>query len=300
MKTTLDELQAFVAVVDTGSLTAASDLLGLTISATSRALGRLEEKLQTTLLRRTTRRLELTEEGATFLQHARAILDSVDAAEEQMAARRMRPAGRLRVDAATPFMLHVLVPLIEGFRARFPDVELELNSNEGITDLIEKRTDVAFRIGVLKDSTLHARPVGTSRIRVLASPGYLQRHGVPADPAELAQHVLLGFTQPETLNDWPLRDADGGTLRIRPTIASSSGETLRQMALADLGIVCLSDFMTREDRADGRLVQLLPGQTLDVLQPINAVYYRNTALAARITCFVDHVIEVLGTRPFDA
>lgn len=300
MKTTLDELQAFVAVVDTGSLTAASELLGLTISATSRALGRLEEKLQTTLLRRTTRRLELTEEGATFLQHARAILDSVDAAEEQMAARRMRPAGRLRVDAATPFMLHVLVPLIEGFRARFPDVELELNSNEGITDLIEKRTDVAFRIGVLKDSTLHARPVGSSRIRVLASPAYLKRHGVPAEPAELAQHVLLGFTQPETLNDWPLRDADGGDLRIRPTIASSSGETLRQMALADLGVVCLSDFMTREDRANGRLVQLLPAQTLDVPQPINAVYYRNTALAARITCFVDHVVATLGKRPFDA
>lgn len=300
MKTSLDEMQAFVAVVDTGSLTAAAELLGLTVSATSRALGRLEEKLQTTLLRRTTRRLELTEEGGAFLAHARTILDAVDAAEEQMAARRMRPAGRLRVDAATPFMLHVLVPLVEGFRARYPDVELELNSNEGITDLIEKRTDVALRIGVLKDSSLHARLVGTSRIRVLASPAYLARHGTPAGPAELGQHVLLGFTQPETLNDWPLRDTDGCTLRIRPTIASSSGETLRQMALADLGIVCLSDFMTREDRANGRLVQLFPEQTLDVLQPINAVYYRNTALAARITCFVDHVVAVLGKRPFDA
>ncbi|GAB3464348.1 LysR family transcriptional regulator [Massilia terrae] len=299
MKTTLDELQAFVAVVDTGSLTAASELLGLTISATSRALGRLEEKLQTTLLRRTTRRLELTEEGGTFLAHARAILDSVDAAEEQMAARRMRPAGRLRVDAATPFMLHVLVPLIDGFRVRFPEVELELNSNEGITDLIEKRTDVAFRIGVLKDSTLHARHVGTSRVRVLASPAYLKRHGTPAEPAELGQHVLLGFTQPESLNDWPLHEADGSTTHIRPTIASSSGETLRQMALAGLGIVCLSDFMTREDRRSGSLVQLFPEQTVDVRQPVNAVYYRNTALAARITCFVDYVVEVLGKRPFE-
>lgn len=300
MKTTLDELQAFVAVVDTGSLTAAAEALGLTVSASSRSLGRLEEKLQTTLLRRTTRRLELTEEGAAFLEQARAILDSVDAAEEQMLARRMRPAGRLRVDAATPFMLHVLVPLIEGFRARYPEVQLELNSNEGITDLIEKRTDVALRIGVLKDSTLHARLVGRSRIRVLASPAYLERHGVPAGPDELGQHVLLGFTQPETLNDWPLRDIDGSTTRIRPGIASSSGETLRQMALADLGIVCLSDFMTRADRASGRLVQLFAEQTLDVLQPINAVYYRNTALAARITCFVDHVAAELGKRPFDA
>ncbi len=270
------------------------------MSAASRTLGRLEDKLQTTLLRRTTRRLELTEEGAAFLEHARTILDAVDAAEEQMAARRMRPAGRLRVDAATPFMLHVLVPLLAGFRERYPEVELELDSNEGITDLIEKRTDVALRIGVLKDSTLHARLLGTSRIRVLASPGYLARQGTPTMPCELTDHVLLGFNRPETLNDWPLRAVDGSLLRIRPTIASSSGETLRQMALADLGIVCLSDFMTGADRATGRLVQVLAEQTLDVLQPINAVYYRNTALAARITCFVDHVAAVLGQRPFDA
>lgn len=300
MKTTFDELLAFVSVVDTGSLTAASEALGLTISATSRTLGRLEEKLQTTLLRRTTRRLALTEEGAAFLLHARDILASVDAAEEQMAARRMRPAGRLRVDAATPFMLHVLVPLLDGFRARYPEVELELNSNEGIIDLLEKRTDVAFRIGVLKDSTLHARAVGTSRIRVLASPAYLARHGTPAKVEQLRQHALLGFTQPETLNDWPLRGADGDTLRIRPTICASNGETLRHMALAGLGIVCLSDFMTRDDRRAGDLVQLLPRHTLDVRQAINAVYYRNTALAARITCFVDHVIETLGKRPFEA
>lgn len=300
MKTTLDELQAFVAVVDTGSITAASELLGLTISAVSRTLGRLEEKLQTTLLRRTTRRLELTEEGAAFLQHARAILASVDEAEEQMAARRMRPAGRLRVDAATPFMLHVLVPLLEGFHARYPEVQLELNSNEGIIDLIEKRTDVAFRIGALKDSTLHARPVGTSRVRILASPAYLKRHGTPTRPAQLAQHVLLGFTQPESLNDWPLRDGNGDAVRIQPAMASSSGETLRHMALAGLGIVCLSDFMTREDRHSGRLVPLLGRQTLDVRQSIHAVYYRNTALAARITCFVDYVVEVLGRHPFDA
>lgn len=294
MKTTLDELQAFVAVVDTGSITAASERLELTISATSRTLGRLEDKLQTTLLRRTTRRLELTQEGAGFLQHARAILAAVDAAEEQMAARRMRPAGRLRVDAATPFMLHVLVPLLAGFRERYPEVELELDSNEGIVDLIEKRTDVAFRIGVLKDSTLHARPVASSRVRVLATPAYLRRHGTPATPAQLAGHALLGFTRPESLNDWPLRDAGGHILRITPAMASSSGETLRHMALAGLGIVCLSDFMTQGDRRSGALVPLFAGQTLDVRQSISAVYYRNTALAARITCFVDHVAQALG------
>ncbi|ABF12224.1 DNA-binding transcriptional LysR family regulator [Cupriavidus metallidurans] len=299
MKTTIDELLAFAAVVDSGSITAAAEQLGLTISATSRTLSRLEEKLKTTLLRRTTRRLELTEEGAAFLEHARAILAMVDEAEEQMAARQMRPVGRLRVDAATPFMLHVIVPLVAGFRASYPEVELELNSNEGFIDLIEKRTDVAFRIGQLKDSTLHARPIGISQIRVLASPEYLKRHGTPTKPAQLAQHALLGFTQPESLNDWPLRDDAGGVVHIKPTIASSSGETLRSLALAGQGIVCLSDFMTLEDRQSGRLVQLFAKQTLDVRQPINAVYYRNTALASRITCFLDHVVRTLGKHPFE-
>lgn len=298
MKTTLDELQAFVAVVDTGSITAASERLGLTISATSRTLARLEEKLRTTLLRRTTRRLELTEEGAAFLISARAIVASVDAAEEQITARRMQPIGRLRVDAATPFMLHVIVPLLEGFRTRYPGVELELNSNEGIIDLIEKRTDVAFRIGALKDSTLHARLIGNSHVRVLASPAYLKRHGTPTRPSQLGEHALLGFTQPETLNDWPLRGADGNIMLIKPAIASSSGETLRQLALAGLGIVCLSDFMTLEDRQEGRLVQLFNKETVDIRQPIHAVYYRNTALAARIACFIDYMIEALGKAPF--
>jgi len=298
MKTTLDELLAFAAVVDSGSITAASEQLGLTISATSRTLARLEEKLQTTLLRRTTRRIELTEEGAAFLQSTRAILASVDAAEEQMAARRIQPVGRLRVDAATPFMLHVIVPLLDGFRESYPAIELELTSNEGFIDLIEKRVDVAFRIGALKDSTLHARPIGTSRVRVLASPAYLGRHGVPTRVSQLARHVLLGFTQPESLNEWPLRDVDGNVMHVSSTIASSSGETLRQMALAGLGIVCLSDFMTQGDRQDGRLVQLFPRQTLDVRQSVNAVYYRNTALASRIACFIDHMVGVLGKDPF--
>jgi len=299
MQTTLDELQAFAAVVDTASITAASDQLALTISAVSRTLARLEKKLQTTLLRRTTRRLELTEEGAAFLLHARAILAAVDAAEEQMAARRQRPVGRLRLDAATPFMLHVIVPLLAGFRAQYPDIELELHSNEGIIDLLEKRTDVALRIGALRDSTLHARPVGTSRIRVLASPAYLKRHGTPRTPAGLDRHTLLGFSQPDALNLWPLRNAQGDGLQIKPAIASSSGETIRQMALADLGIACLSDFMTGADRRAGRLVPLLAAHTVEERQAINAVYYRNTALAPRITCFLDYLAGALGERPFE-
>jgi DNA-binding transcriptional LysR family regulator len=197
-------------------------------------------------------------------------------------------------------MLHVIAPLVDSYRAAHPQVTLELHSNEGITDLIEHRTDVAFRIGTLRDSTLHARPLGSSRIRVLASPDYLARCGTPRRLQDLAGHTLLGFTQPETLNDWPLRTPEGTPLRIAPAIASSSGETLRQLALAGSGIVCLSDFMTREDRRAGRLVPLFVRQSLDIRQAIHAVYYRNTALSSRITSFLDHVVQRLGPRAFEA
>ena len=299
MKTTLDEMQVFIAIVDCGSITAAADALQQTISATSRTMTRLEEKLQTTLMRRTTRRLELTEEGSAYLEQARKIIAAVEETEEQMRARRNQPAGRLRVDAASPFMLHVIVPLVPGYRKRYPKVELELNSNEGNIDLLERRTDLALRIGSLKDSSLHAVPIGRSRVRVLASPGYLAAHGTPKRAADLREHTLLGFSQLESLNEWPLEDADGQPLHIQPSIRSFSGETLRQLALNDAGIVCLSDFMTRADRQSGALRQLFPRQTLDVRQPVNAVYYRNTAISSRIKSFIDYLVESLGPRGFD-
>ncbi|HYG07598.1 MAG TPA: LysR family transcriptional regulator [Stenotrophomonas sp.] len=300
MKTTLDELQAFLAVIDTGSITGAAEALRQTVSGVSRALGRLEEKLGVTLLTRTTRRLRLTEEGQAFLTQARAIVAAVEAAEEQMAARRERPAGRLRIDAATSFLLHVIVPRVPGYRARFPDVQLELNGNERNIDLVERRTDLAFRIGPLGDSSLHARPVGRSRLRVLASPDYLARHGTPQDVTSLLRdHTLIGFQQPEPLKRWPLPGVDGEPIQVEPHVAAASGETLLHLARAGAGITCLSDFMTASDRAAGRLVQVLPELTVDMRQPINAVYYRNTAVSARITSFLDYLAEALGPAPFE-
>jgi len=298
MNITLDEIQNFIAVVDTGSITSAAQQLDQTVSAASRTLGRLEQKLQTTLIRRTTRRIELTDEGEAFLERAREIVAAVEGAEEAMATRRARPAGRLRVDAATPFMLHVVAPLVAGYRERFPDVELELHTSEGYIDLLERRTDVALRIGRLKDSTLHAKPIGTSRIRLLASPAYLKKHGTPRNVADLASHTLLGFTEPDSLNDWPVLDAKRQPVHVRPALSSSSGETLRHLALGGNGIVVLSDFMTWEDRQAGTLVEVLAKQTVEHRQPINAVYYRNTAISARIASFVDYLAETIGENGF--
>ncbi|MBV5287098.1 MAG: LysR family transcriptional regulator [Methyloversatilis discipulorum] len=291
MTTRTEDLVAYLAVVDGGSLTAAAEQLGQTVSGVSRALARLERKLGSTLLVRTTRRIDLTEEGRLFADHARRIVAALAEAEECMAIRRQRPAGRLRVDAASPFVLHVLVPRVGAFRARYPDIELELHSNDRITDLIEQRTDVALRIGTLPDSTLHARLLGRSMLRLLASPAYLSIHGEPADAAALADHRLIGFTAPAHLNTWPVRTTDGEGCTIRPSLSASSGETVRQLALAGEGIACLSDFMTQDDRRSGRLVEVLPALRVPSLQPVHAVYYRNTTLAARIACFIDFLAE---------
>ena len=293
MKVTLEELSVFIAVVDTGSMTAAAEHLGQPVSTTSRQLSKLEEKLQITLLRRTTRRLDLTDEGKGFLKDARNILDTVRQAEDRLMERRERLSGSLHIDAATPFMVHVLVPLIPGYRALHPEVDLALSSSEGFIDLLERRVDMAIRIGELKDSTLHSRLLGHTRVRLLASPGYLSKYGVPEDIRGLLQHELLGFTQPEVLNIWPLPQPDGKPFRINPTLMSCSGETLRQLALQGMGIVCLSDFMTSLDVADGRLVEVLPHLTSLQSKPINAVFYQHSAVSARIASMVNYLAEVM-------
>ena len=295
MKFSLDEIEVFLTVVDTGSLTAASLRLGQPVSTTSRLLRRLEKALRTTLLRRTTRRLDLTDEGCSFLEDARAIMTSVHAAEERLAQRHGQPSGPLRIDASTPVMLHVLAPLMDGYRRRYPLVELELSNNEGVVDLLERRIDLAIRIGQLKDSTLHSRLLCHCRLRLLASPAYIKRHGLPASVAALQDHTLLGFSQPDSLNVWPLRQGNDKALHIRPDIAASSGEVLYQLALNGQGIVCQSDFMTDGARARGDLLEVLADQNSGATQPIQAVYYKTSAVSLRVSSFVEHLVEAART-----
>lgn len=296
MKSTLEEQQAFIAVVDSGSITAAAERLEMTVSGVSRALNRLEKKLETTLLRRTTRRLELTEEGETFLGHARAIIDAVDTAEEALAHHHQQPQGRLRLNAAPSFMQYVIVPLIGEFRARYPGIALELDTHDRFIDLLERRVDLAIRIGELEDSSLHARPLGHTPRRLLASPDYLERCGTPASVEDLAQHSLLGFSELDHLNDWPLLDARGNTFHVKPTLSASSGPTLLELTLAGEGIACLSDYMTLAPRTAGRLVEILPEHVQLRSFRVSAVYYRQTALTGRARLFMDFLAERLPGR----
>ncbi len=294
MKARSDELQIFICVIECGSISAAAERVAQTPSAISRTLSRLEAKLGITLINRTTRRMDLTEEGRYFFEHAKLILDQMDELEEHLTARQQTPSGRLRINAAAPFMLHAIVPHIDEFRRLYPDILLELNSNDLIIDLLEQGTDIAIRIGRLADSTLHARFLGCSPLHIVASPAYLEQHGTPVSVADLDRHALLGFSQNDGLNQWPLRHLHGDRWPIDAAMHASSGETVRHLALEGQGIACLSDFMTIEDIRAGRLTVVLANFNSGYRQPINAVYYRNSQLALRIQCFLDFIQNKLA------
>lgn len=287
MLTRSDDLDILLTVVDSGGFSAAADALNIQVARVSRAVSKIEQQLGVTILNRTTRRIELTDEGRQFVESVRTGLLQLQRAEDELVKRGELPQGRLRVDAASPFVFHQLVPLMNDFRQAYPDIMLELTSNEGYVDLLEKRTDVAIRIGKLNDSTLYARPLGKSALHIVASPAYIARRGAPQKVADLSGHELLGFTEPKALNRWPLK----GSEEITPSICSSNGETLRQLALSGNGIACLSGFMINDDLADGRLVALLNQDKINVSdrEQVNAMYYKSSTVARRISAFIEFI-----------
>ncbi len=293
MKTTSEELAIFVAVVESGSFSRAAERLGQANSAISRAVKKLENKLGVNLLNRTTRQLSLTEEGERYFRRVQSVLQEMAAAETEIMETNSMPSGTLRIDAATPVVLHFLMPLIKPFRERYPDITLSLVSSETFINLIERKVDVAIRVGKLTDSSLRARPLFKSYRKIIASPDYIARYGKPETVEELRHHVCLGFTEPVSLNIWPIADTDGQLYEATPDITSNSGETLKHLCLSGNGIASLSDYMIDKELANGELIDLLADKRLPVEMPFSAVYYSDRAVSTRIRAFIDFVSEHL-------
>ncbi|MEZ9910363.1 LysR substrate-binding domain-containing protein [Vibrio sp. 10N.261.51.A3] len=287
MLTRSDDLEMVLTVVDAGGFSAAAEALDVQVAKVSRSVSKVELQLGVSIFNRTTRRVELTEEGRQFVDSVRVGLQMIQSAEEEIVSRGELPKGRLRVDAASPFVFHQLVPLVQSFKEAYPDIELELTSNEGFVDLLEKRTDVAIRIGKLSDSTLHARPLGKSLLHIVASPDYLAKRGVPTKPEDLSSHQIVGFAGNKVLNHWPLPNQSD----VAPTVTASNGETVRQLVLAGNGIACLSGFMVKEDMAAGRLIPILEQDKLANTdrERVNAVYYKSSSVSKRISAFIDFI-----------
>ena len=282
-----EDIAMFLTVVDTGSFTSAANVLNEQVAKISRSVARLEHTLQCTLLNRTTRRLELTEEGQVFLTYAREGLNTLHTGEEALRLLKQAPSGHLRVDAASPFVLHQLTPIVGDFVQQYPHITLDLTSHDNIIDLLEYKTDIAIRIGNLKDSNLHARLLGESKLYMVASPEYLHRHGEVTHIDDLANHQLLGFNEAAKLNRWPVDIAH----KLDFHMTASSGETLRQLCLAHQGIALLSHFMVYQDLDAKRLVTLLPEAVVrpNDSEAIQAVYYKNSAISSRISAFLDFI-----------
>jgi len=287
LKTRSDDLELLLAVNEYGGFSVAAEALNIQVARISRAVAKVENALGTTIFTRTTRRVTLTDEGRQFVNAISLGLEQILNAEINITTRTNLPVGKLRIDAASPFIYHQLIPHMREFTETFPDIEVELSSNEEFVDLIEKRTDVAIRIGKLEDSTLHARALGRSPLYIVASPEYIDKNEIVVTPPNLSNHEIIGFSNIKALNKWPIK----GMPTITPTITASSGETLRQLVLSGNGIACLSGFMVNEDIASGKLLTLLDSYRIPDTdrELINAVYYRSSNVAKRVSAFIDFI-----------
>ncbi|ORM73649.1 LysR family transcriptional regulator [Pantoea wallisii] len=298
MKASSDELKVFIAVVESGSFSRAADQLQMANSAVSRMVKKLENKLSVTLLTRTTRQLALTLEGEHYFRRVQKLMQEMSTAENELLERQQTPQGELRVDAATPVILNLLMPMIKPFRERYPEVRLSLISSESFINLIDRKVDVAIRAGNLTDSTLRARLLFISYRKLVATPAYLAKYGVPATVADLARHECLGFVEPLRLNRWPVSDNGRDLYEIKSGMASNSGETIKMLCLNDQGIACLSDYMVDAEIAQGTFVEVLAERRMLVEMPFNAVYYSDLGVSQRVRAFIDFLSEWVKDQPW--
>jgi len=285
------EMQVLVEAVDRGSFSAAGRRLGLSPSAVSKLATRLEERLGTRLLVRSTRALGLTPEGEAYVARARRILGEIEEAERFVAAgATAAPHGKLRVSASVGFGAHCVVPLVPEFLALYPDVELDLSLTDSIIDLVEERADIALRSGPLRDSTLKAVKVLESRRVIVASPAYLARAGTPQTPDDLDRHNCLRLNFRRSMDDWPFRDPASGAVYTRGmsgNFLGNNGTMLRDLALDGMGIARTGRFHVQADIDAGTLIPVLEDYNGQDIERVHAVFAGHDYLAARIRAFVD-------------
>jgi DNA-binding transcriptional LysR family regulator len=281
----------YAEVVQLGSFTAAAARVGLAKSAVSKRIATLEERLGVRLLTRTTRKLTLTEDGVRFYEHCAALLAAANAAAGAVAGASTTPRGPLKVNApvtlAHMFLADALVP----FLARYPDIELQLSTEDKIVDVVEGGYDVVVRVSRLDDSSLVARRLAADRLVVCAAPSYLDAHGRPATPGDLIAHNCLHYSLVPRDAEWRYRGAGGRPYSVttRGNLTTSDGSVLRRAALAGLGLAVLPLFMVAADVSDGTLELVLEGARKAEIG-IYAVYASRKQLPARTKLLLDHLV----------
>lgn len=292
----LNDILVFMAVVDRGSFVAGGQAMGLTRSAAGKAISRLEERLGSRLLNRTTRALSLTGEGRTLYEHGLRILEAVDAAEESVAGSGGVPRGVLRITLPDAFGRHVVLPVLKKYLDTWPEVQVEVNLTDRLADLVEEGFDLALRIGGADlDAGLVSRVVASYKVSICASPAYLDQRGTPATVGDLANHDCLLFSSRARRQSWHLQDEGGEWVKAegRSRLRLDSGEAIRQAAIAGLGLAFLPAFLIQQDLVSGRLRQALPDQDFGEVKVV-AIYPTKRLLEPRVRRFIDLLIDELA------
>jgi len=285
-----DGINEFVCVVETESFTAAAKRLEVSVAHISRQVNQLEDRLGAKLLYRTTRKLRLTEVGEVYYQHARKILDDMQAAERAVMEMEGKPTGKLRITAPVYYGEYFLAPLVNDFLLQYPELDLELKLTNETVDLVKEGYDLAIRLGTLDSSSLMCRKLARRTQYLCASPAYLAAHGTPQTLADLANHRCLGGS----LDHW--RFLENGKLRnwrVGSAWSCNSGLALKDAALKGLGIVQLPDYYVQAALAQGSLVSLLESHRLPD-DGVWVVYPQNRHLSPKVRLLVDFLVAQLG------
>ena len=290
----LDSLFIFVQAARYLSFSKAARHLRMSPSAVSRAVQRLEERLNTRLLNRTTRSLSLTEDGARFYDSSRQILSDLEEAELSLSRAQSTPSGVLRLNLVPSMARMHIVPALPDFMAQYPELKLEISLSDRRVNLIEDGIDAVVRIGMSPDSNLIMQTICMAREVVCASPDYLRKHGIPQTPEDLQQHICINHIVPQTgrVRDWRFQRAgEAFTVEVSGSLTIDHAETATAAAISGLGLIQLYNFVVGEAIASGQLVPLLTDYAPPGV-PVAIVYAQKRYLSAKVTAFIAFMQEL--------
>ncbi len=291
-----DDLEIFAQVVSAGSLSAAGRELGLSPAVVSKRLRRLEDRIGTRLIQRTTRQISLTEAGQGYYERIVAVLAGIEEAEAFVSRRSQQARGVLKVTAPTSFGRLHIAPHLKAFMRANPDLSVNLALSDRFVDIVADGFDVAIRIAELSDSSLVARRLAPVRRILCATPAYIAAHGMPETIEDLERHTCLA---PHNNEPWKLEGPDGALL-YRPTgpLMTNSSEVIRECVIAGLGIALRSTWDISRELKDGKLVRVLPDYRGSRDVAVYAVYASRRFLPTKVRVFVDYLSELFGPRPY--
>ena len=293
-----DAMQAFARVVEAGSFTKAAETLHISKTSVTQLVQQLEARLRVKLLNRTTRKVNLTADGALYYERVLRLLDDLAEAETSLSGASAVPRGRLQVDVPSPLARMILMPALPAFHARYPEIQIDMGVSDRIVDLIGEKVDCVVRGGELTDQSLMARRVGDLQLGVYAAPSYLQRLGTPAHPRELedSSHRIVGFLWARTGKALPYamhRDGERMHVQGRYVLAVDDGNAYLAAGLAGLGILWLPDYMSVAHVAQGELVPLFEDWQLDPM-PLYVAFAPNRHISIKLRVFIEWVAELMA------